>query len=99
MRPFQINAGILTYTSSWNPAFGQPFATAIGKLPKDQRLNLGLAVSEGCFDVRYGNYQPKVRLYPKNQSLAAFLLRLLARLQALGTVPAIDYDDYSKVLK
>lgn len=99
VRLFQINAGILTYSSAWNPAFGMAFSDAIRKLPKDQRLNVGLAVSDGCFDVRYGNYEPKVRLYERDQSLAAFLIRLLARLQALGTVPAIDYDEYAKLLK
>jgi len=99
VRLFEITAGIVTYASGWNPAFGQPFKAAISKLPKEHRLNLGLAVSDGCFDVRFGNHPPKVRLYAKDLSLAAFLIRLLARLQAVGTAPAIDYDEYAKVLR
>ena len=99
VRLFQIHAGILTYTSSWSPAFGNPFRKAIEARPKKERLNLGLAVSSGCFDIRYGNYDPKIAVYPKEQALAAFLMRLLARLQTLGTVPAIDYNEYGRLLK
>jgi len=34
----------------------------------------------------------------KTRALAAFLLLLLAHFQKLGTVSAIDYEEYSKVL-
>jgi hypothetical protein len=98
-RLFEIHAGILTYKSSWNPAFGYPFRTAITDLPKAKRLNLGIAVSSGCFDVRYGKAAPKITIYPKDKSLVAFLIRMLARLQSLGTVPAIDYFEYAKLLE
>ena len=85
MRLFQIHAGLLTYTSAWNPAFGAPFRKAIEARAKEQRLNIGLAVWSGCFDIRYGNYKPKIAVYPKEQALAAFVMRMLARLQTMGS--------------
>jgi hypothetical protein len=99
VRLFQIHAGILTYTSAWNPAFGAPFRKAIEARTKEQRLNIGLAVWSGCFDIRYGNYKPKIAVYPKEQALAAFVMRILARLQTMGSVPAIDYNVYGRSLK
>jgi len=33
-----------------------------------------------------------------NSSLGFFFIRLLARLQAVGTVPAIDLEKYSRAL-
>ena len=37
--------------------------------------------------------------YGPCRTVAAFLIRLLDRLQKLGTVPAIEYDVYSKVFR
>jgi len=36
------------------------------------------------------------RTYPAERALPAFLIRFLARLQELGTVPAIDYEVYGR---
>jgi hypothetical protein len=97
--PPRILAGILTYDSGWNPAFGDPFKEAIGALNPDQRLDLGLATAHGCFEVSYGDNDPAIKIFKPERALAAFLIRLLARLQALGTVPAIDYDEYGRMLE
>jgi hypothetical protein len=40
----------------------------------------------------------QLQIYPAARALSAFLIRLLARLQALGTVPAIDYEVYGRLL-
>jgi hypothetical protein len=34
----------------------------------------------------------------QRSALSAFLIRFLARLQELGTVPAIDYEIYGRLL-
>ncbi len=57
----------------------------------NRRLDLGCVVRRGSFEV----VNAKVVTQPSHVSLSYFVLRLLARLQALGTVPAIDLDAYS----
>ena len=41
---------------------------------------------------------PTISTFLKTRALAAFIIRLLAHFQGLGTVTAIDYKEYSKVL-
>ena len=96
--PFRIAAGIVTYTSSWSDPFGRPFENALAQLTAHQQLDFGIAADHGYFEVRYEDSGPDVARVLKTRALAAFLIRLLAHLQKLGTVPAIDYDVYSKIL-
>ena len=96
--PPRILAGLLTYESGWNPAFGQPFQAAIAALSPDQHLDLGITgtgVFRGelwCQLARYHDLQTGTRLGsipdPAPCALAGF-----------GTVPAIDYDEYDRMLE
>jgi hypothetical protein len=43
--------------------------------------------------------KPVVTEFMKTRALAALLIRLLAHFQRLGTVPAIDSEEYSKILE
>lgn len=98
-QPFRIIAGIVTYKSSWTPGFGNAFKKAINELTTSRQLDFGLAAGDEYFEVDYGAGDPVVTVYPKKRSLAAFLMRFLAHLQKLGTVTAIDYNEYSRILK
>ncbi len=93
--PFVPLAGIVAYDTKWTTPFGNPFKAAMDGLSELQRLDLGIAAAHGCFEVQQGK---GIRTYPAERALSAFLIRLLARLQALGTVPAIDYDVYGRLL-
>lgn len=93
--PFVPLAGIVAYESTWKPPFGDPFNATVSGLSELQRLDLGIAAAHGCFEV---DQSKGIRTYPAERALSAFLIRLLARLQALGTVPAIDYDVYGRLL-
>lgn len=98
-KPFRIPAGIVTYTSSWKSSpFGPPFEKALAALKAGQQLDFGVAADHGYFEVADANDGPAVEEFIKSRVLAAFLMRLLGRLQTLGSVPAIDYDVYSKIL-
>ncbi len=96
--PFPILGGILAYESEWKPGFGIPFTNVLGELTTHQRLELGCAITEGAFEIDY--LEDKVSLTSSEPSLAlvTFFFRLLARLQGLGTVSAIDYREYIKSL-
>jgi hypothetical protein len=97
--PPRILAGLLTYESGWSPAFGDPFRDAVAALSLDEHLDLGIATARGCFEISYGGKSPEITVFKQERALAAFLIRLLARLQALGTVPAIDYGEYGRMLE
>jgi hypothetical protein len=96
----RIPAGIVTYKSSWDPEpFGNPFEKALAALTDNQQLDFGIAADQGYFEVKYEAAGPVVERFLKTRALAALLIRLLNRLQKLGTVPVIDYAIYSKILK
>ena len=66
-------------------------------LPQDERLDLGCIVRGGGFEVRYRRAGSSLlEISEPNIALGYFQLRLLSRLQKLGTVPAIDVDAYSE---
>lgn len=95
--PFRILAGIVAYESTWKPPFGDAFTGAISGLTEPQQLDFGIAAAHGCFEVNHENKE--VKTYPPERALSAFVIRFLARLQALGTVPAIDYEVYGRALE
>ena len=96
--PFEIIAGIVTYKSAWKPAFGKALNQALSALAKNQRLQFGIAAEGGNFEVDYAAAASTVNSFKTTRALAAFIIRLLAHFQGLGTVSAIDYREYSKVL-
>lgn len=90
--------GILCLESTWRPAFSPAFQDALRGLDADERLDLGCALSHGAFDVRYEGAEPFVNESAPERALIFFFMRLLKRLQSLGTVPAIDWTEYGRAL-
>jgi hypothetical protein len=94
-----ILGGILTTESDWTPLQGKTLTDNLKALPREGRLDLGCAVSSGAFEV---NYKAKgiidVQSYHSSVALLSFFFTLLSRLQAIGTVPAIDYRKYMQVI-
>lgn len=96
--PFVPLAGVVAYESTWKPdAFGDSFLEALSGLSEKQQLDFGIAAAHGSFEVDHDT--KKVKRYAADRALSAFLIRLLGRLQALGTVPAIDYEVYGRLLE
>ncbi len=96
---FTIMAGILCLESAWKPPLGEPFVGSLLSLPEDGRLDLGCALRHGAFSVSYPkDGEPRVESSTGEAALLFFYLRLLKRLQQLGTAPAIDYDEYGKFI-
>jgi hypothetical protein len=97
---FEILGGILALGCGWNPPFSNGFQDAINGLKLDQKIQLGCSLCYGSFNVtRIDNGEYNIELCEGNNSLIFFFLRLMARLQQLATVPAIDIDEYAKSLK
>ena len=90
-----ILGGILAQRSSYSPPFGDAFYRAVDQTESEGRLDIGCVLSIGVFErsVETGAVKANEN---RETSLVEFALRLLRRLQALGSAPAIDYDAYFK---
>lgn len=94
----RILGGLVTLDSDWSPSFGPAFRTALAAAPDEQRVDIGCVLDAGSFEVEYDTEGPTVTTSGAAISLSAFFFRLLHRLQQVGTVPAIDYDAYTRGL-
>ncbi len=92
---FKIPAGIIASEVEWADGFGKSFLENHALLTDDKSLECGLSVSGHAFDCfNRGNYT-----YANGKNaLVFFLFRLLQKLQALGTVPVIDWNAYASQL-
>ena len=94
--PQHIIGGLVALESDWSPPFGDAFVHAIAQSDPAGRLDMGCAVRNGMFSVKYTSDSPPDILAEQCEtSLSLFLLRLIARLQAMATVPLIDVTAYA----
>jgi uncharacterized protein DUF6602 len=91
---FPIVAGLLTFESEWSPPVGEALKNALSAADQDRSLDVGCIAAHGCFFRHADGYELK----PTTKAATVFLLRLIALLQARGTVPMIDMDAYAKWL-
>jgi hypothetical protein len=93
-KPFDIIGGILAAKAGWSK--GLKSESFIKNLPakKDHVVDCACALSGGS----YFAVELKADIKMGDTSLMYFLFKLLDRLQRLGTVPAIDWQAYAKVL-
>lgn len=90
--PLPILAGLLTFESEWNPPLGEPLTKALATDEPSRRLDLGCVAAHGTFGLEHsGDFTLTVGGKPAT----AFLLELIARLQAVATVPMIDVRAYA----
>lgn len=92
-QPKPLLAGILAFESSWTPPMGNKLTELLSNHVDDEQLDLGCVASTGFF-AKAGeqNYLVSNGKMPST----AFLFELIARLQALGTVTAIDMRAYAR---
>jgi len=97
--PQHITGGLLCLQSGWTPPFGDAFQKAIAAAPPEGRLEIGCAAQHGVFEIAYPtNEPPCVSVHASTGPLADFLLRLIARLQCMATVPCLDVMAYARWL-
>lgn len=89
----RILGGLLTYESSFSESFSPAAQSAIRSTTGDGALDLICVADAGAIEWD----ATKLTLYEK-YPIAAFYLLLVHKLQKLGSVPAIDYDDYLRHL-
>lgn len=90
-----ILGGVLTLESDWSPPLGTSLEAALNTAELNEALDLGCIAAHGIFSRDdEGGYI----LTPEGKPAAAFLFELIARLQAMATVPMIDVRAYARWL-
>jgi hypothetical protein len=96
---FEIISGLVALDCKWRPPFAESFTNSIKGLSREKRIHLGCALQSGAFGVIYiDDAEPITEICGAEESLIFFFLHLLARLQQLGTVPAMNIAEYAKSL-
>ena len=94
--PHRILAGILTTSSGWTSIFGDPFKSCLANYNELQQVDCGCVLKSGSYFFDYD--QSLLSTSEASESLVYFFLQLLIKLQEMGTVPAIDLNEYKKTL-
>ncbi|TDC49979.1 hypothetical protein E1212_16260 [Jiangella ureilytica] len=99
-----ILGGILASGSDWAVPFEDALRKHLQNQQRDQAIDLGCALGAGAFDtvrqpIRDGRNLVELSVSVPHRSLSYFMMRLLHRLQQLGTVGAIDYEAYATPLE
>lgn len=91
---FRILAGLLAPSAGWADGLGDSFLRNLGG-DDASALDCVCALEHGCYD----KYDGSPLVVSDKGAMMFFLFRLLARLQSLGTVPAIDWSAYSRIIR
>ena len=94
--PKPLIAGILTYDCEWVNGLNDTFITNLKTLQGSKILNLGCSLTVGTFYINSESDRLQVSI--ADESLIYFFLKLFKELQKIGTVPAMDIDEYGKFL-
>lgn len=92
---FPIMAGILALESSWADGLGGGLVKSLNGMTAAQMLDLGCTVKSGAFEAAQRKRGVEVEVSTHATGLIFFFVRLLSRLQKVGTVPAIDLNKYA----
>lgn len=91
-----ILGGLLTFECDWKPPLGEPLATALLAGNSVEQIDLGCIAAHGHYvrELADGGYT----FTAEGKPATAFLFELIARLQALATVPMVDIRAYGRWL-
>ena len=91
---FEIVAGVLCLESWWADGLGGSLEKVLGECTQGGFLNLGCSIRDGAFEAVPTKRGIRVEVSTRETALIFFFLRLLYRLQQMGTVPAMDLMKY-----
>jgi hypothetical protein len=91
---FEITAGILALESWWADGMGDALKKVLRECTQAGFLNLGCSVRDGSFEAMPTKRGVEVETSTRETALIFSFLRLLDRLQKVGTVPAMDLMKY-----
>jgi hypothetical protein len=95
----RIIAGILCLEPGWKDAkYKKTLISHLDGLDDSGRLDLGCVLNGRSFEATYGVFGTDAEISRPESALIFFFLKLIGRLQACGTVPAIQWEQYGKTL-
>jgi hypothetical protein len=94
--PARIIGGFVCLSSDYNPSFGAAAEDQLAADKENGQIDVGCIANAGTFSLNQeaGYYDFK----PGEKAATEFLFELIARLQALATVPMIDVRAYAEWL-
>lgn len=98
--PAPILAGVLSLDTCWTEFLPVRMPPLLEGLEPEERLDLGCVLRQGAFETwpDAGVGEKAIRFSRQDEALIFFMLRLIHRLQQMGTAPAIGMDEYSRSL-
>jgi hypothetical protein len=96
LRPTEVQnivGALVSTTSGWKAPFTDPLRSTVDAQPPDERLDLGLALDTGAFELHSDG---SLGISSAELALVTFFIALLRRLQRVGTAPAIDWSAYER---
>jgi len=93
----RIIGGLLTFESDWQPPLGDSLLKALSGGNHAGQLDVGCVAAHGIFSLDEGG-TGSYALVRQGKPASAFLFELIARLQAIATVPMIDVRAYARWL-
>jgi len=97
--PKPILGGIVAFTGGWTKSFATSVKREALKHTGNRAVDIGCALEHGVFEVeKNAKGRRSVFVSGPEASSMVFFLRLLYRLQLMGTVPAIDYRQYTSLV-
>lgn len=97
--PKEIIGGILCLTSKWKDKLANNLPGLLKNLSSEQQLNLICVLEHGAVSLAAtAAAHLEIEMFPAEQALIQFFLALLQKLQAVGSVPAIDLKAYLRPL-
>jgi hypothetical protein len=95
--PIPILAGLLCTDGTWQTPAAN-LASLLANLPETARIDLFCALRSGTYESKFTEQGVTISASSADAALVTFMLCLLARLQRVGTVPAMDYSAYAGAL-
>lgn len=97
--PPRIIGGLLALASGWTPLAGAPLRSALSDASADGRLDMICGLDAGSVRIECDADVPTITISQPGKALSFLLLTLVGRLQAAGTVPAMDLDAWGESLE
>ena len=103
LNEFPILAGILASESSWELPFDNTLRNNLDQQSPQRAIDFGCVLGTGAFDTQRelcitDRSLRDITTSLPERALSFFAIRLLHRLQQLGTVGAIDYKAYATAI-
>lgn len=95
-----ILGGLLTTTCDYKPLKSKKLQNVLTNLKPESRIDLACVVSAGFFEVEYQSEEKLLlNLSERETALISFIWSLIARLQKLGTIAALDISAYLRAIE